>query len=36
MLGKATRSPDISGECKITAATSYLEAKSTVGTVPIL
>ena len=57
VLGKATRIPDIKGECNITAPTSYLvavewwwlriiseilqncyyrDAKSTVGTVPIL
>lgn len=36
MSGKATRSPDMSGEWRITAAHSYLEARSTVGTVPML
>lgn len=36
VLGKATLKPDIRGECNITAPTSYLDAKSTVGTVPIL
>ena len=34
--GKATRNPDIRGEWRITAAHSYLEARSTVGTVPML
>lgn len=34
--GKATRRPDIRGEWRMTAAHSYLEARSTVGTVPML
>ena len=34
--GNATLSPDINGECKMTAAHSYFPARSTVGTVPIL
>ena len=36
VCGNATLIPDIRAECKITAPTSYLAAKSTVGTVPIL
>ena len=31
----ATRIPDIRGACNITPAQSYLDAKSTVGTVPL-
>lgn len=34
--GKATRRPDIRGEWRMTAAHSYREARSTVGTVPML
>lgn len=34
--GNATRRPDIRGEWRMTAAHSYLEARSTVGTVPML
>jgi hypothetical protein len=34
--GNATRIPEVNGECKITAAHSYLDARSIVGTVPIL
>lgn len=34
--GKATRMPDVSGECRMTAAHSYRDARSTVGTVPML
>lgn len=34
--GKATLNPDIKGEWRITAAHSYRDARSTVGTVPIL
>lgn len=33
--GKATRIPDMSGECRIRAATSSRLARSTLGTVPI-
>lgn len=36
MSGKATRMPEVSGECSTTAAHSYREARSTVGTVPML
>jgi len=35
VFGNATLIPLIRGECKITAPTSYLDARSTVGTVPI-
>jgi hypothetical protein len=31
----ATLMPDINGACKTTPAQSYLDARSTVGTVPI-
>lgn len=34
--GKATRKPDMRGEWRMTAAHSYREARSTVGTVPML
>ena len=33
--GQATRKPLAKGECRITARTSYREARSIVGTVPI-
>lgn len=36
IVGKATRTPDIKGECRTTAPTSYRAARSTVGTVPML
>ena len=36
VAGKATRIPEVKGECKIAAATFSLDAISTVGTVPIL
>ena len=32
----ATRIPDMSGACSMTPAQSYLDAKSTVGTVPLI
>lgn len=34
--GKATLMPEVRGECRTTAAHSKRDAKSTVGTVPIL
>jgi len=36
VCGNATRIPDMSGEWRTTAPTSYLDARSTVGTVPML
>lgn len=34
--GKATLMPEVRGECRTTAAHSYRDARSTVGTVPML
>ena len=36
VLGRSTRSPDASGECSTTPAHSTRDARSTVGTVPML
>ena len=36
MSGKATLMPDVRGECRTTAAHSNRDARSTVGTVPML
>lgn len=36
MSGKATLIPEVRGEWSITAAHSYRDARSTVGTVPML
>lgn len=36
MSGKATLMPEVRGECRTTAAHSNRDAKSTVGTVPML